>query len=262
MKLSIITVNLNNATGLEKTAESIVSQTFTDFEWIVIDGGSTDGSVDVIRKFEDRITYWVSEKDSGIYNAMNKGVKIAKGEYLQFLNSGDWLADNEVVSDFSKSDFQNPIIYGDVLLVSDKGSVQEYRYGKMSFQSMLDSSIAHQSSFISRKLLIEFPYNEKYRIVSDWEFYLKMLLKNIKFQHYDRFVSFFDTTGISGTNHELNYKERDMVIEDIIPESVLYDLESGKIGELIRLRRKHPLYAKLITISILVMKKIDRWFKA
>ena len=73
MKLSIITVNLNNAAGLEKTAESIIGQTFTDFEWIVIDGGSTDGSVDVIRKYENRITYWVSEKDSGIYNAMNKG---------------------------------------------------------------------------------------------------------------------------------------------------------------------------------------------
>ncbi len=89
MKLSIITVNLNNKDGLQKTIDSVISQTFKDFEWIVIDGGSTDGSKELIEKYSDYISYWVSEPDKGIYNAMNKGIKVAKGDYLEFLNSGD-----------------------------------------------------------------------------------------------------------------------------------------------------------------------------
>ena len=91
MKLSIITVNLNNRDGLQRTIDSVVSQTFTDYEWIVIDGGSTDGSRELIGQHQDRFAYWCSEPDKGIYNAMNKGIAHAKGEWLQFLNSGAWL---------------------------------------------------------------------------------------------------------------------------------------------------------------------------
>ena len=111
-KLSIITINLNNAAGLRKTIESVVNQTFTDYEYLIIDGGSTDGSVEVIKEFADKITYWVSEPDKGIYNAMNKGILKARGEYLQFLNSGDWLVDNEVLFRvFSLNHFED-ILYG------------------------------------------------------------------------------------------------------------------------------------------------------
>ena len=98
MKLSIITVNLNNRDGLKKTIDSVISQTFKDFEWIVIDGGSTDGSRELIEQYVNHFAYWVSEPDKGVYNAMNKGVKKAKGEYLQFLNSGDWLRDENTVN--------------------------------------------------------------------------------------------------------------------------------------------------------------------
>ena len=90
MKLSIITVNLNNLEGLKKTYESVVCQTFTDYEWLVIDGGSTDGSREFIEEHQDKFAYWCSEPDKGIYNAMNKGIVRAKGEYLNFMNSGDY----------------------------------------------------------------------------------------------------------------------------------------------------------------------------
>ena len=89
MKLSIITVNYNDAKGLERTIKSVISQTFHDYEFIIIDGGSTDGSVDVIKKYESHIDYWISEKDGGIYPGMNKGLRQAKGEYLNFMNGGD-----------------------------------------------------------------------------------------------------------------------------------------------------------------------------
>ena len=92
MKLSIITVNLNNLEGLKKTYESVVCQTFTDYEWLVIDGGSTDGSREFIEQHQDKFAFWCSEPDKGIYNAMNKGIVRAKGEYLNFMNSGDCFA--------------------------------------------------------------------------------------------------------------------------------------------------------------------------
>ena len=95
MKLSVITINLNDAEGLQKTLRSVWErQSFTDFEHIVIDGASTDGSVEVIKKYADKLAYWVSEPDKGIYSAMNKGIVRARGEYLLFINSGDWLADD------------------------------------------------------------------------------------------------------------------------------------------------------------------------
>ena len=120
MKLSIITVNLNNRDGLQKTIDSVICQTFRDFEWIVIDGGSTDGSKELIEQYADHFAYWVSEPDKGIYNAMNKGIKVAKGEYLQFLNSGDSLWNETtlqgVVPFFSGT---TDIFYGDVAIMKE-----------------------------------------------------------------------------------------------------------------------------------------------
>ena len=112
MKLSIITVNLNNMEGLQKTCDSIISQTFKNFEWIVIDGGSADGSKELIEEYGSNISYWVSEPDKGIYNAMNKGIKVAKGEYLYFLNSGDYLFDSNALSDVFLDNPKEDIVYG------------------------------------------------------------------------------------------------------------------------------------------------------
>ena len=98
--LSIITINYNNINGLQNTLQSVFCQSRHDFEWIVIDGGSTDGSKELLEKYTNRINYWVSEPDHGIYEAMNKGIKVAKGDYLQFLNSGDCLADKDIIKQF------------------------------------------------------------------------------------------------------------------------------------------------------------------
>ena len=114
MTLSIITVNLNNRDGLLRTIESVISQTFKDFEWIVIDGGSTDGSKELIEQYADHFAYWVSEPDTGIYNAMNKGIKMAKGEYMQFLNSGDFLRSSTILYDVFSIMPKADIIYGNI----------------------------------------------------------------------------------------------------------------------------------------------------
>lgn len=258
MKLSIITVNLNNAAGFQKTAESIVSQTYQDFEWIVIDGGSTDGSKELIEQYSDHIAYWVSEKDSGIYNAMNKGVKVARGEYLQFLNSGDWLADDHVLADVFTAHFESPIVYGNVYQMNGDRVARSKIYGELSFEQMLSSSISHQSSFISRELLRIYPYNENYKIVSDWEFWLKMILLGVDFQHVDRYISCYDLNGISETNTVMNDIERQSVLKSVVPKSILYDYKTGKIAELIELKKKYLFFSKFITFCTIVMNKVDK----
>ena len=151
MKLSIITVNLNNRDGLQKTIDSVISQTFKDFEWIEIDGGSTDGSKELIEQYAEHFSYWVSEPDKGIYNAMNKGIKVAKGKYLLFLNSGDGLCDEAVIDDFYSFDAAEDVIAGNII-VDD--SIYNVRFSpdeqEIDYQFMCDSTVLHPSSFIKK----------------------------------------------------------------------------------------------------------------
>src|SRR5574344_2490955 len=112
MKLSIITINYNNAEGLEKTIKSVINQTFTDYEYIIIDGGSTDGSTDIIKKYRENIDYWVSESDKGIYKAMNKGITYTHGEYLNFMNSGDCFHSSTVLNEVARNFNNTDIIIG------------------------------------------------------------------------------------------------------------------------------------------------------
>jgi glycosyltransferase involved in cell wall biosynthesis len=200
-KLSIITVNLNNAAGLRKTIESTVSQSFRDFEYIVIDGGSSDESTHVIRDFNDRITYWVSEPDKGIYSAMNKGIQKAEGTYLQFLNSGDWLANPCVLEEVIKYAGKADILYGDTInYYGTKGELKEARFpDKFTFDYFFTSSIPHPSSFIKRELFDRYGlYDESFRIVSDWEFFLLTIIKhNTTYLHLKFPISVYDMNGMS-----------------------------------------------------------------
>jgi len=202
MKLSIITINLNNASGFQKTIESVISQTFTDFEYIVIDGGSTDGSVDVIKKYADKISYWVSEPDKGIYNAMNKGIKNANGEYLQFLNSGDWLVDKNVLAKIFSIFFCEDIIYGNRIEVyEDKNEKlnKGHQKSNLSFIDILSGRFFHTCSFSKKKLFEQYGYfDENFKIISDFGFFLKVIgLGYAKVKYIDIPISYFDMTGIS-----------------------------------------------------------------
>lgn len=232
MKLSIITINYNNCDGLRKTIESVVVQTFKDFEWIVIDGGSTDGSRELIEQYAEHFAYWVSEPDEGIYNAMNKGIKVAKGEYLQFLNSGDWLCDSFALSRCFAHDFEADVLYGNVIFTSPH-FIKEYRYpSPLTFKQLFWSSLAHPSCFIKRSILLEEKYNENYKIVSDLELWIKLALRNAVFIHLNEFVACFDCTGISSTNSELDKAERAEIIAKWVPDMVSEDYKRLKELEL------------------------------
>lgn len=263
MKLSIITVNLNNRDGLQKTIDSVVSQTFKDFEWIVIDGGSTDGSKELLEQYADHFAYWVSEPDKGIYNAMNKGVRAAQGEYLQFLNSGDYLREtntlDKVFSDFPNGD----IIYGNLTLLENGEEKENRRYpDKPSFYELYLRSLPHPSTFIKTSLLKNCPYDERLRIAADWKFFLKMALDSIEFHHIEIFVSCFDLQGVSSTNTKLLQEERDVIAHEVIPSCILNDIKKKEepldwqIDALLSFREKSKIHHKIATVILTCLKKM------
>ena len=150
MKLSIITINFNNVSGLQRTMNSVLSQTWKDFEYIVIDGGSNDGSKDLIRSYAPQLSTWVSEKDSGIYNAMNKGIKYAKGEYCLFLNSGDFLIEKDILQKIFQYNFNEDIVSFSVINTDHVVSFLKSPPKNISLFSLIEGNLSHPSTLIRR----------------------------------------------------------------------------------------------------------------
>jgi glycosyltransferase involved in cell wall biosynthesis len=226
MKLSIITINLNNASGLRKTIESVISQNSRDFEYVIVDGGSIDGSLEVINDFKDYITSWSSEPDNGIYHAMNKGIRMSNGEYLQFLNSGDWLFASDVTTHMLTSLPDCSIIYGNMLKQMGKGKILINReIPGISLLTFYIGTLNHSSAYIRRSLFEKYGlYDESLKIVSDWKFYLVAIgLNNEKVCYRNIDMTCFDMKGISNVNKELDRIERKKVLEELIPANILID---------------------------------------
>lgn len=224
-KVSIITINYNNREGLRRTIESVIHQTFREYEYIIIDGGSTDGSLEVIREYSDAISYWVSEPDKGIYHAMNKGVKIATGEYCNFMNSGDRFYHPDVLEKIFSCNFTADIITGSTVDDGNQEPIQAFNTNNdISMYHFYSATIGHQSSFIRRILLINNPYDENLKIVSDWKFFIQtIILNNCTFQATNLIVASMNKYGISMTQNELNQKERKKVLEELLPPRIRKD---------------------------------------
>jgi glycosyltransferase involved in cell wall biosynthesis len=215
-KLSIITINLNNSSGLNKTCLSVITQTFRKFEWIIIDGGSVDNSVDIIKHYSDYIAYWISESDSGVYNAMNKGIKNATGEYLLFLNSGDYLLHPWTLQeaiDEVKTTQNVDVYYSDAVLNTYqlRKSPQE-----ITLNFFIKGMINHQNCIIKRELFNHRLYDENYQIVADWYFFLQELINyKITFLHIKTNIAIFDTSGISNNTTEKYFAERHYILKKL-----------------------------------------------
>lgn len=229
MKYSIITVNYNNKEGLRRTIESVIHQSFRDFEYIVIDGGSTDGSKEILEEYDAHITYWVSEKDNGIYHAMNKGIAKATGEYLNFMNSGDCFYANDVLEHVSTYPTDADFIVG-----RDYHYSEEKQLGHASIQpprtTMIHffiSTLDHQSSFIKRELFKDSPYREDYRLVSDWIFFTEKIVsegKQVRF--IPDIVCRREEGGLSEQQRETNRKEINSFLRQYLPVGVYEDYAS------------------------------------
>lgn len=236
-KLSIITINRNDVEGLRKTIESVVTQTFADFEYIIIDGASTDGSVEVIKQYTDRVTYWISEPDKGIYNAMNKGILKAKGEYCLFLNSGDLLVSNVVLAKIFETKYRIDVLCGYVVGNYDDRKTYLYPPENYTFRSFYGHNVPHQAEFIRRTLLISYGcYNEELKILSDYEFNIKALLGGAVFQNIAILVSEVNMNGISSDrqNEHILIEEGNLIFKKLIPDVImtdyLYFLDKGKLS--------------------------------
>lgn len=297
IKVTIITINYNNASGLRKTMESVLSQTSKDFEYIVVDGtaplnphegGSSrpvQQDVEVIEKFiaekEEKVNgftrcIWLSsasgrrvgggffsEPDNGIYHAMNKGIRMAQGEYVQFLNSGDVLAVPDVTERMLENMPDCAVLSGDMQLVKNGKPVKwkAPRTDRITFMTLYNGAINHSPSYIKRDLFYKYGfYDETLKIVSDWKFFLitiglnneKIVLKNIT-------VTIFDLSGISSLNLELRAKERRKVLEEYVPKSILQDYDNfSKLYRKTVVINKYGFFSYCIDLIYRVLNKFEK----
>lgn len=318
MKLSIITINYNNAEGLRKTLASVASQTYADIEHIIVDGGSTDGSVAIIEAYASDVARkasgcvpaggegcyaavegqdstpangaqplatqdatspkatqphkvtWISEKDKGIYNAMNKGIRMATGEYIEILNSGDILFDANVTQRMIerldqinlKREENVGILYGNMIKVNAQGKVVgKSGYTEYSLRQFYSSTLNHDCAYTRRDLFEKYGlYDEQLKIVSDWKWYLQAIgLGKVKPEYVDIDVTIFDDGGISETNLTLRNAERRKVLEEVMPPAVLwdYDTHAFEMEQMKRLRR-WKLYG-LVYLLERTLFKLEKW---
>ena len=303
LRLTIITINYNNAIGLQKTMESVLTQTSKEFEYIIVDGTPQPPKAGVVADREVLSQFlseklhtengftrciWLSpyrgvgggkrvgggfysEPDSGIYNAMNKGIRMAKGDYIHFLNSGDWLVDAFVVENMLKelnslinSGSQPDIFVGNKIMVRPDGKVRYGRNDKRPVTALTfyRGTIEHTSAYIRKAMFdVVGMYDESLRIVSDYKWYFDAVLNhNALVAFTDIYVSYFDNTGISSTNLTLDKAERRQVLEQMLPSAVLadYDRYHFAIDQHERLRR-YPLLYKLVYLTERILFKFDKW---
>lgn len=204
--ISIITVSYNAANTIEQTILSVINQNFKDFEYIVIDGGSTDGTVDIIKKYQDKITFWVSEPDKGIYDAMNKGIQIAKGEWVNFMNAGDGFYNSNVFVNVFGINRTSDVIYGDNMLC--------YNWGKIILAPDVLSKtnqnmvFGHQTVFMKRDIVLKYQFDCNYRIAADYDLFFKVYRDEYIFEYIPICISNFSADdGVSTNNPIITFLE-------------------------------------------------------
>jgi len=198
--LSIVTINYNNLDGLNRTINSVISQSFRNFEYIIIDGGSTDGSKELIERFENSFFFWISEQDKGIYDAMNKGINVASGQWILFLNSGDCFFNENTLDSIFKNRRLNKydVIYGSVAQII-KNEINEIKPSELCsfFYKM---PFCHQSSLVKTSLLKNRRFDLQYKIAADYDLFCQMYREGKKFRIFNQSIAVFDDCGVSSTN--------------------------------------------------------------
>lgn len=270
MILSIITINWNNADGLEKTMRSVVKQNEKEFEYVVVDGGSTDESVEVIKKYAlQREIVWSSERDNGIYNGMNKGIQKARGEYIMILNSGDYLADDNVVGCLLKSiesDGYPSVYYGNIIKIWPDGKtlIDHQIEGEISMISFYSGTLNPDGAMIKKSLFEKYGYfDESMKICSDWAWLMNVLaLHGETSKRCSINTIYFDMTGVSeGGEKSLKTikSERRQVLEKALPAAILadYDKYATDIRMMQRIRRHKGAY-KLVYLIERTLFKMEK----
>lgn len=264
MLYSVITINYNNRDGLRRTIESVVGQTFDDYEYIIIDGGSTDGGVDVIREYAGQIDYWVSEKDGGIYPAMNKGVRQAHGDYCIFMNSGDVFYDSTVLERMRLLMNDEDIVVGEVYDSQTRNQLSLPPVGEITMYHLYSCAIPHQGTFVKLSLQRRYPFDEALRIAADWKFFVQTIIfDDCKIKYVNEPVALYDTTGLSSENPIMMREEKENVLKKLFPKRVLADYAHMKESECLTQQltpqlRKHYTIDRLMSRLAKVFLKLYR----
>jgi glycosyltransferase involved in cell wall biosynthesis len=206
--LSVITVTFNAGKYLEETILSIVNQTFRDIEFIIIDGGSTDETIDIIKKYESKISYWTSEDDEGVFDAMNKGIDIASGKWINFMNAGDCFFEHDtlakVASLLEKSNVE--IVYGNTVIKYDE-SYKKTKILSPDLKFDFGLPFCHQSVFVRSDLYKSAKFNTEYQIYSDYDFFLNCFKKKCAFSFVSEIIAIYNCGGLSSQRSLKHYKE-------------------------------------------------------
>ncbi|MDE5677365.1 glycosyltransferase family 2 protein [Phocaeicola sp.] len=211
--ISVVTVSYNAVSTIEQTILSVVNQTYPRIEYIIIDGGSTDGTVEVIKKYADRIAYWVSEPDKGIYDAMNKGGRKAIGDFIQFLNAGDWLENEHIIEKIFKDGVKEAdVIYGDMIVRRMDGVYYAKAQDLSRFKN--DFPLFHPSTFIAKSVFIKHLFDVSYRISADFKLLRDVYYKQGKFVYFPVSITNFDGIyGLSSSGHSMEmFRERGRIL--------------------------------------------------
>lgn len=232
MRISIITVNRNDAAGLRKTIESVVAQTAKPWQFIVIDGASTDGSTDLLQEYAESISYSISEPDKGIYDGMNKGIAQADGDYCIFLNSGDAFCGPTVLEALQGSGAEADIICGNAIILEDPPR-RKAAHAEITLRTLFNGSICHQSALISTALLKAENYDSTLKIVADRKFFLSnIIFKGCSYQAVNVDIVDYDITGYSARNRLASEQEWQKVLAEMLPERILLDYGRDASGPL------------------------------
>lgn len=262
-KLSIITINYNDAPGLDKTIQSVLSQTFKNFQYIVIDGGSNDGSKDVLNRYNDDLDIAISEPDKGIYNAMNKGAGYATGEYLLFLNSGDTLYDNTCLKQLFSLPLNEDIVSSRLYTYSANSAALQIPPENISLYTFTGGSLPHPSTIIKRSIFQKVGgYIESYKIMSDWCFFIDaLLIHKCTYRTTPIIVAKFNCFGISSNNNGLELYETEVFLKDKfgrILNDYLPIQEESLMNCMYWIHRKTGFIKKLLIFPYKVMNRILR----
>lgn len=213
-QISIVTVCFNSAKTIEQTILSVINQTYSSIEYIIIDGKSTDGTVDIIEKYQDKIAYFVSEPDGGIYDAMNKGINRATGDYIYFIGSDDYLVDEEimsVVANYLKEDRNVDILSGGVWVVDEEQGLKKQNNPKPLMSEILKGTmLPHQGMFVRTNLMRLNMFNVEYKIAADFDFLIKCVKNNCQIKYINDFIAYYSDQGFStssGIDCQLEYKK-------------------------------------------------------
>ncbi len=210
LKLSIITTCKNEAANIAKTIESVVKQTFDRYEYIVVDGGSVDGTLEIIESYRDSITKYVSENDRGIWHAMNKGISLADGEYVYFLNAGDKLCELDTLRRvFNDDERTEDIVFGNIIEDYGDRKVQKNYSDTISIKYLLSNMICHQATFVRKVLFDKYGYfDERYKFVADYEFLWRCIVGHkVSYKHVPETIAYYDMNGFTA-----NPDNRDMLV--------------------------------------------------